>query len=98
MFAGLIARQKLSLVMPGFKSLSDKDKWWLFDKWVQHVLEFPAEIKPYEFRHVMKTTAKAWRTHKSKLKTNFIKKGLTIWEAPVYRIGRLARVRPDDGI
>ena len=77
MLAGLIARQRLSLVMPGFKSLSDKQKWFLFDKYVQPFLEFPPEMKPFGFRQVMKSTAKAWRTHKSKLKANYIKKGLT---------------------
>jgi hypothetical protein len=74
MLAGLIARQRLSLVMPGFKSLSDKQKWFLFDKYVQFFLEFPPEMKPFGFRQVMKSTAKAWRTHKSKLKAQFIKK------------------------
>ena len=75
--AGLIARQKLSLVMPGFKSLSVQQKWSLFDTYVQPFLEFPPEMKPFGFRQVMKTTAKAWRTHKSKLKANYIKKVLT---------------------
>ena len=75
--AGLIARQKLSLVMPGFKSLSVQQKWSLFDTYVQPFLEFPPEMKPFGFRKVMKTTTKAWRTNKSKLKTNNIKKGLS---------------------
>jgi hypothetical protein len=46
-------------------------------------------MKPYRFRQVMKTTAKAWRTHKSKLKTNFIKKGLTPF-------GKHPYIEPDD--
>jgi len=75
--AGLIARQRLSLVMPGFKSLSDKQKWFLFDKCVQPFLEFPPEMKLFGFRQVMKSTVKAWRTHKSKLKAQFVRKGLT---------------------
>jgi len=75
--AGLIARQKLSLVMPGFKSLSVQQKWPLFDTYVEPFLEFSPEMKPFGVRQVMKTTAKAWRTHKSKLKANYIKKGLT---------------------
>jgi hypothetical protein len=75
--AGLISRQRLSLVMPGFKSLSDKDMCSLFNKWVQPFLEFPAEMKSSGFKQVMKTISKAWRTYKSKLKTHYIKKGLT---------------------
>jgi len=35
---------------------------------VQPFLEFPPEKKPFGFRQVMKTTAKAWRTQKSKVK------------------------------
>jgi hypothetical protein len=35
MICGLIARQKLSLVMPGIKSLSRQQKWSLFDDHVQ---------------------------------------------------------------
>jgi len=70
--------------MPGFKSLSDKQKWFLFDKCVHPFLEFPPEIKPCGFRQVMKSTAKAWRTHKSKLKTQFIKKGLTLFQKHPY--------------
>ena len=49
----------------------------MFNKYVQTFLEFPLEMKPFGFRKVMKTTTKAWRTHKSKLKTNNIKKGLS---------------------
>jgi len=44
---------------------------------VQPFLEFSPEMKPFGVRQVMKTTAKAWRTHKSKFKANYIKKGLT---------------------
>jgi hypothetical protein len=87
--AGLIARQKLSLVMPGFKSLSVQQKWSLFDTYVQPFLEFPPGMKPFGFRQVMKTTAKAWRTHKSKLKANYIKKGLTPF-------GKHPYIKPED--
>lgn len=41
---GLIARQRLSLVMPGFRSLSRRDKWSLFDNFVHPHLEFQGEI------------------------------------------------------
>ena len=70
--------------MPGFKSLSDKQKWFLFDKYVQLFLEFPPEMKLFGFRQVMKSTVKAWRTHKSKLKAQFIKKGLTPYQKHPY--------------
>ena len=39
---GLIARQKLSLVMPKFNSLTKVDKWRLFDQYVTPFLEFPS--------------------------------------------------------
>jgi hypothetical protein len=51
---------------------------------VQPFLEFPAEMKPFGFKKVMKTTAKAWRTHKTKLKTHHIKKGLTPFGKHLY--------------
>ena len=41
-------------------------------------------MKPFGFRQVMKSTAKAWRTHKSKLKAQFIKKGLTPYQKDPY--------------
>ena len=70
--------------MPGFKSLSDKQKWFLFNKCVQPFLEFPPEMKQFGFRKVMKSTVKAWRTHKSKLKAQFIRKGLTPYQKHPY--------------
>jgi len=63
--------------MAGFKSLSVQQKWSLFDTYVQPFLEFPPEMKPFGFRQVMRRTVKARRIHKSKLKANYIKKGLT---------------------
>ncbi|TVU00972.1 hypothetical protein EJB05_53584, partial [Eragrostis curvula] len=74
--SGLIARQRLSLVMPNFKALSRQQQVALFDKYMQPYLEFPSMLKPYGFKKAMKTIAKAWRTHKSSLVRNFIAKGL----------------------
>jgi len=74
--AGLIARQRLSLVMPKFNSLTKVDKWRLFDQYVTPFLEFPAQMKTAGFKQVMKRTAKSWRTHKSNLVCNYIAKGL----------------------
>jgi hypothetical protein len=59
MLCGLIARQKLSLVMPGIKSLSRQQKWSLFDDHVQKQLEFQPEMKPKVFKLFLKMTAKA---------------------------------------
>jgi len=72
--AGLIARQRLSLVMPKFNSLTKADKWRLFDQYVTPFLEFPAQMKTARFKQVMKRTTKSWRTHKSNLVCNYITK------------------------
>ncbi|RLN28319.1 hypothetical protein C2845_PM05G17070 [Panicum miliaceum] len=77
LLAGLIARQKIPLVLPGFKSLDKMENWRLFDTWVTPLLKFPEDMKTTGFRQLMMITAKAWRNHKSKLKTHFIKQGLT---------------------
>ena len=68
MLCGLIARQKLSLVIPGMNSLSHQQKWSLFDDHVQKHLEFQPEMKPEAFKLFMKIIAKARRTFKSSLK------------------------------
>ncbi|XP_040376952.1 uncharacterized protein LOC102718982 isoform X2 [Oryza brachyantha] len=82
--AGLIAREKLSLVMPSFKSLSHQEKWKLFDKHVLPYLEFPPEMKALGFKQVMKTTARAWTTHKSNLVCKFVAKGLQPFDKHPY--------------
>ncbi|CAL5089802.1 unnamed protein product [Urochloa decumbens] len=40
----------------------------------------PEDMKEDGFKQIMKTTAKAWRNHRSKLKKHFVKKGLTPFE------------------
>ena len=82
--AGLIARQRLSLVMPKFNSLTKVDKWRLFDQYVTPFLEFPAQMKTAGFKQVMKRTAKSWRTHKRNLVCNYIAKGLEPFEQHPY--------------
>src|SRR6185437_7014033 len=82
--AGLIARQRLSLVMPKFNSLTKADKWRLFYQYVTPFLEFPAHMKTTGFKKVMKRTAKSWRTHKSNLVCNYIAKGLEPFEHHPY--------------
>jgi hypothetical protein len=76
LLAGLIAREKLSLVMPSFKNLTDVDKWNLFDKQVLPHLVFPDNMKSEGFRAIIKVISKSWRTHKNRLVTNFIEKDL----------------------
>lgn len=78
--SGLIARQRLSLVMPSIDSLTHKEKWALFDKYMQPLLEFPAGMKQLGFKYAMKTIAKAWRTNRSNLYCNFILKGVDPFE------------------
>jgi len=74
--AGLIARQRLSLVMPSFSCLSLRQKWSLFDMYVMPWLQFQPEMKELVFKCAMKMIAKSWRMHKSNLVRKFIDKGL----------------------
>ena len=74
--AGLIARQRISLVMPSFNDLSEEDKWSLFDECVQPRLEFPVALKDRAFKMMMQMVTKSWRTHKSELVRCFVRKGL----------------------
>ena len=73
---GLIARQRISLVLPSFNSLSEQDKMTIFDECVQPWLEFPEELKATACKKIMQMVAKSWRTHKTDLTRNFINKGL----------------------
>ena len=73
--AGLIARQRISLILPSFNDLSEEDKWSLFDECVQPRLEFLVALKDRAFK-MMQMVAKSWRTHKSELVRCFIRKGL----------------------
>ncbi|CAN6362508.1 unnamed protein product [Urochloa humidicola] len=81
---GLIARQRLSLVMPRFNCLDRKQKWLLFGKYVMLWLHFPVEMKDSAFKRVMKTTAKSWRTHRSNLSRKYVAKGLTPFDQHPY--------------
>jgi hypothetical protein len=74
--AGLIARQRISLVMASFSVLSDEDKMHLFDDCVQPKLEFAEELKDMACKKMMQMVAKCWRTHKSHLVSNYVSKGL----------------------
>jgi len=73
---GLIARQRISLVLPSFNSLSEQDKMIIFDECVQPWLEFLEELKATACKKIMQMVAKSWRTHKSDLTRNFINKRL----------------------
>ena len=72
---GLIARQRISLVLSSFNSLSEQDKITIFDEYVQPWLEFLEELKATMCKKIMQMVAKSWRTHKSDLTRNFINKG-----------------------
>ena len=65
--AGLIARQRISLMLPSFNNLSEEDRWSLFDECVQPRLEFLVALKDRAFKMMMQMVAKSWRTHKSEL-------------------------------
>ena len=43
--AGLIARQKIPLDLPEIKKLSDEQKWYLFETYMQKYLEFQEDMK-----------------------------------------------------
>ena len=73
---GLIARQRISLVLPSFNSLIEQDKITIFGERVQPWLEFLEELKAIACKKVMQMIAKSWRTHKSDLTRNFVNKGL----------------------
>ena len=73
---GLIARQRISLVLPSFNSLIEQDKITIFGERVQPWLEFLEELKATMCKKIMQMVAKSWRTHKSDLTRNFINKGL----------------------
>ena len=75
---GLIARQRISLVLPSFNSLSEQDKMIIFDECVQPWLEFLEELRVTACKKIIQMVAKSWRTHKSDLTRNFINKGLDI--------------------
>jgi len=74
--AGLIARQRISLVLPSFSDLSEEDKKLLFDECVHPFLVFSDELKVIAYKNMMQMIAKSWRTHKSDLVRTFIRKGL----------------------
>jgi hypothetical protein len=73
---GLIARQRISLVLPSFNTLTEEDKMTLFEDCVQHWLERPNDLKATACKKIMQLVAKSWRTHKSYLTRNFIIPGL----------------------
>ena len=73
---GLIVRQRISLVLPSFNSLSKQEKITIFDECVQPWLEFSEELKATTCKKIMQMVAKSWRTPKSDLTCNFINKGL----------------------
>ncbi|TVU31048.1 hypothetical protein EJB05_22713, partial [Eragrostis curvula] len=62
--AGLIAHEKVSLLLPKFKNLDDKEMEELFNDYVMEYLEFSEEMKPLALKQAMKLIAHAFRTHK----------------------------------
>jgi hypothetical protein len=74
--AGLIARQRISLVMSSFSDLSHEDKMSLFEGCVHPRLEFAEELKEIACKTMMQMVAKCWRTHKSHLVRCYVSKGL----------------------
>jgi hypothetical protein len=81
---GLIARQRISLTMPSFNTLTKENKMTLFDEFVQPWLEFPKELKAIACKKIMQMVARSWRTHKSDLTCNFIIPGLDATEKHTY--------------
>ena len=74
--AGLIARQKIPLDLPEIKKLSDEQKWYLFETYMQKHLEFQEDMKEQAFKLLWKIAAKAWRQFRFQLRRDFVRKGL----------------------
>jgi len=74
--AGLIALQRISLVMSSFSLLSEDNKMSLFNDCVQPWLEFTEEFKVMACKKMMQMVAKSWRTNKSELVRYYVRKGL----------------------
>jgi hypothetical protein len=55
----LIARQKIPLHLPEMKKLSDEQKWYLFETYMQKHLEFQKGMKKQAFKLLRKIAAKA---------------------------------------
>jgi hypothetical protein len=72
--AGLVARQKIPLILPEIKELRNDEKWDLFDKHVQKHLKFQEDAKPQAFKLFWNTAAKAWRQFIFHLRRDFIRK------------------------
>ncbi|TVU33801.1 hypothetical protein EJB05_15609 [Eragrostis curvula] len=78
--AGLIARQKVSLLLPNFAALKKKGKKDLFDSWVMPYLEFNEDMYAKALKRAMKGIAKCWRDHKCKLINEFMLQGRSPFE------------------
>jgi hypothetical protein len=78
--AGLIARQRLSLVMPSFDVLTDDDKKQLFDECVEPSLHFEVNLRPTALKMMMRIVKHSWRTYKSELVRLFVRPGLNARE------------------
>ncbi|KAK3126690.1 hypothetical protein QOZ80_7AG0560730 [Eleusine coracana subsp. coracana] len=70
--AGLIARQRVSLVLSNFSSLGKEGKKVMFTDYVMPYLEFNKEMKDKGLKRSMKAISKCWRNYKSTLVKEFI--------------------------
>ena len=73
--AGLIARQRLSLLMVSFDDLIDNEKEQLFNECVQPHLEFSSELRAKVLKVMMRIVNKSGRTFKSELVCLFVRAG-----------------------
>ncbi|TVU01375.1 hypothetical protein EJB05_53144, partial [Eragrostis curvula] len=72
--AGLIARQKVSLLLPRFSSLGKDGKKLLFADFVMPFLEFNKEMEAKGLKRAMKAISKCWRNYKSTLVKEYMLK------------------------
>ena len=74
LLAGLIARQKVSLLHNKFADLGKCGKLALFDDYVMPYLHFNDDIKEKGMKRAMKAIAKCWRSFKTTLVSEYVLK------------------------
>ena len=68
--AGLVARKRVSLLLPTIEALDSVEKEWLFEEHIQKYLEFQPHMKQVACKMAFKKVGKAWRSFRSIISTN----------------------------
>jgi hypothetical protein len=67
MGCGLVAQQRVSLILQGFDDLTKNEKDELFKNSIQAYIQYLEELKQKGKKVVMKIMSHTWRSYKSKL-------------------------------